>query len=80
LRVPRRHDADPAKGDDDVADDEGRGMRTLRHVGRVLILVERRGVLLLPRRFPRREVDRGDDLLRIAAAVNEHAAAGHDRR
>ena len=62
------------------ADHEWRGVRTLRHLDRVLVLLESRLVLLFPNDFAVGEIDRGDDLLGIAPSVNEDAAAGNYRR
>src|SRR5689334_7948810 len=55
-------------------------MWSLRHLHRILVLLETRFILLFPDHFAVSEIDRGDDLLRIAAAVHEDASASDDGR
>lgn len=79
LRVPGVQDGGGAEGEEAVADDQRRCVGTFAHPGGVLVLLVFAGVGLLPELFAGGEVEGGDDLPRVAPAVDEDTAAGDYR-
>src|SRR5438045_2475821 len=72
--IPGVENSGHAECEYSIAEHEWGGVRTFRHFDGVLVLFETGSILLLPEDLAVSEVDGGDDLFRIAPAVDEDAA------
>src|SRR5262249_8392478 len=80
LRIPCRENSRSAQREEATFGDERCRVRPFRHLLRIGIFGEGRGVLLLPYHLATVEIEGGYDLLRPASAVDENLFAGDDRR